>query len=316
MRVLALILVLCFSNLSAEKIKIIFDLDETLCWNVETSEFADELHKKWPEFTRVDITYKEFKISYFFAPYVKEMLNFLLGKDFEIHFFSAADSERNHSLINGLLAQVFGAQQVEELKNGGQFKIFSLEHMAPLIMSTAPTPQPINPVLTTLTKRLRAILPDADLKSIMLIDNLLTNGFSLVINNETKEATRDLTELPLIRAANCPALLLQLMSETRTRTAYFSLNHAIYFAGIIEYAHRIMMTNKIAFRDSVSRALATSIMEKFETLSKCPSDDEHYFNRDQCLQIGLEELKKLNPAVKHFDDTACPYFKVNAQKVN
>jgi hypothetical protein len=116
-----------------KKFVIVFDIDGVICKPpvdseiiLDDLEYIDQFQQLHPEcHAPMEFNYKEDFYLHFFPPYLDILFKFLINHNCRIAFFSAGMEERNLQLIEHLLTNILDENQYYELKNSGQFVVFS-----------------------------------------------------------------------------------------------------------------------------------------------------------------------------------------------
>ncbi len=109
---------------------IVFDIDGILCWQRDVDLFDfDELQINHPDCHLIVFPMIEAGYIHCFVPYLDVLMNYLINTGSRIAFFSAGSESRNIVVIGELLIKLFGEVRYQELKDAGQFNIFSGHQM-------------------------------------------------------------------------------------------------------------------------------------------------------------------------------------------
>ena len=125
-----------------KKFVIVFDLDGVICkppmsgfpsglcslmtQSAEIDQFP-QLHPECP----LPILFKSRVEEYyhFFPPYLDVLIKYLIENGSRIVFFSAGNEDRNKFLVDALLSTILGRQYYQQLKEKGQFSVFSSNNL-------------------------------------------------------------------------------------------------------------------------------------------------------------------------------------------
>lgn len=114
------------------KYVIVFDIDVVLAHqdlrDDEEMDLARSLHPDSPVTT---FEHDRSKVMGFWLPYMDVLFDYLMKFDSRIVIFSSSIEERNVSIINQALTQVYGEDKYRDLLEKGQFKILSKQHLRP-----------------------------------------------------------------------------------------------------------------------------------------------------------------------------------------
>ncbi|XP_065220757.1 uncharacterized protein LOC135845840 [Planococcus citri] len=263
---------------------VVFDIDDTLCFNCYSKDKEEIIRKSFPECPIIE--YNRYGLHgfvdrhpYVFLPHLKILFDYLLEQGVRIVFFSAGFKGRNLKVISELLTSFWGSEKFESMKAEGQFDIFSKEHLRERTVADE----------AAYVKDLKVVIRDGE----TLLDAILVEDDYLYAAHDQKPCLYIL-DLSFWHVIDKDKISKNEGKEAfwRGKTHNHAVNSVYYMLGVFKTYFEDEKYKVLPLREGLSRLLPK---EAWKT---------RFFERnsfaDDMIDLGLSEVQKLVPDAMHY----------------